>query len=740
MKTGLLRNTVRADGRLSDKLLDLGENTGNLVFWQALERLFEPSLIPYRDIERLADCEKVIITDLIWIRENSDFNYLERIVDEYQIPFIPISVGLQSTTYDIHFRLTDNTVRLLHKLEERAVLGVRGEYTAEILSKYGVKNIAVIGCPSMYYWKNEHLKIIGGKQLGKTSCNFRSFCGKLSVQEKHFLSYCAKYNMQFIEQTKWKFSPEQVNDPAYYAYVQNWISKNTVLPTSCEEWSSALKEITFSIGGRFHGNVMALWNGIKSLFLIVDSRTRELTEHFHLPSMPMSRFHKERSLEYYYEQADYTDFNRVYPQLYAGFTDFIKKNGLRLSNENSLLFEEGQLYPSGLPEVKAANSKKSRIRLRSVLREKNKFIYDYDLEGDVAKFFAERRPFMIEYGCDLEAVPDSVAVIPFMSLVLPVCWLTGSELEVAEADEDFVESIDEIRRGYSAMYPDLCFSARLKIGRRIKNTVDFSLRRVLCLFSGGVDATSTLLSNLCYKPELLTIWGADIYFEQENAWHLAQKSIKETAAAFQLSWAFVKSSFRYVLDEKKLTQTYASKVNENWWHGFEHGIALLGHTAPYAYKNNIMDIKIAATYDATEKNRQPCASDPIIDEKMRFCGCKIYHDGFEKTRTDKVRQIVRFAEKNHTKINLRVCWEQITGVNCCVCEKCGRTIFAIYAAGGDPKDFGFDLTAQKKAKILENIRSGRIYQNKFWDEIRQALFERKNDFENNELVQEFLKT
>lgn len=186
MKTGLLRNNVRPDGNLSEKLSDLGENTGNLVFWHALERLFQSLPISYDNTDRLKECEKVIITDLIWIRENSDFNYLESLVDKYLVPFIPISIGLQSTTYDINFRLSNNTVRLLRKLEERALLGVRGEYTAEILNKYGVKNIAVIGCPSMYYWKNERLKIVGGEKLGKCSCNFRSFYGKLSVSEKHF--------------------------------------------------------------------------------------------------------------------------------------------------------------------------------------------------------------------------------------------------------------------------------------------------------------------------------------------------------------------------------------------------------------------------------------------------------------------------------------------------------------------------------------------------------------------------
>ena len=41
-------------------------------------------------------------------------------------------------------------------------------------------------------------------------------------------------------------------------------------------------------------------------------------------------------------------------------------------------------------------------------------------------------------------------------------------------------------------------------------------------------------------------------------------------------------------------------------------------------------------------------------------------------------------------MKLRVCWESAGGSNCCHCEKCLRTILAIYAEGADPRDFGFD--------------------------------------------------
>ena len=734
MKIGLLRNPVRQEGTLSEKLTDLGENSGNLVFWEALDKLFAPTKLSYGDIEGIRSCEKIIITDLIWIRENSDFSYLEKIIDLNFIPFIPISIGLQSTTYDIHYHLQENTVRLLHKLEERALLGVRGDYTAEILNKYGIKNISVIGCPSMYYWKDKNFCVSGIKELGKVSCNFRSFWGKLSVPEKHFLSFCARQNMQFIEQTKWKFLPEQVNDLSYYSYINHWLLRQTIFPMSIEEWCNALKNISFSIGGRFHGNVMALWNGIKALFLTVDSRTAELTDYFRLPAISMAKFRWDRPIEYYFAQADYTEFNRIYPLRYKEFHKFARKNGLSIVDDEVLSDVTRDSKPAC-----AVVPNRNKIFLKSVLCLKNLLAYEFDVSDDLAIFFANKKSFTVEYECDMENIPLSVAVIPFLSLVLPVSWLTDAELEVEEIDQDFFESIDEMKRGYATMYPDLCFKGRIKTKRIIRNTVDYSLRRVMCLHSGGVDATSTLLSNLCYRPELFTIWGADIFFEQENAWEKSLQKIKQTSKILGLAHTTVKTSFRYILNEKELTKKFAEGVNENWWHGFEHGIALLGHAAPYAYLKNIMDIKIAATYDATDQKRQTCASDSTIDERMRFCGCKVYHDGFEKTRQDKIRQILRFAERTGIRLPLRVCWEEITGENCCVCEKCGRTIFAIYAAGGDPREYGFDLTDSRKDKILKNIKEGKIYKNKFWNEVKELLYRKKEEFTDNELVRELIK-
>lgn len=744
MRLGILKNPVDLSLSKDEQLKALGMNSGNLVFWEAIQRLFQPINIPYNDKEKITTCDKIILTDLIWIRENSEYTYLENIIDNYKIPFIPISIGLQSNYYNPNFKFSDNLVRLLKKLEERAVLGVRGEYTADILNKYKIKNISVIGCPSMYFWNNRALYIEDNRSPIACSANFKTFYGQLNIAEKHFLSYCAQRDMKFVEQTGWKFSKENVNDENYYKFVNNWLSRRLTLPCNYKEWCELLNNVDFSLGGRFHGNVIALWNNIKSLFLTVDSRTKELTDFFRLPAIDLNTFDENKNINYYYEKADYSEFNKYYPSIYDNFLDFIKKNKMVLdTSAKPLSFNEKlqQTNKKNYPlNIHLTNYRKKNAIILTALEKRNgKITYTYQTEGAFSSYFINKRPFTVEYECSIENVPDSVAVLPFVALMLPLCWLSDATLKINEIDEDFYYCIDNIKRGYTQMYPQLEFKGEVVVDKIIKNRVDHSNRKTLCFFSGGVDATSTLLSNINYRPTLFTVWGTDIYFEQPKAWNIVKQKNINVAKQFDLNFTSVKTAFRYILDEKLLTTTIASKVNENWWHGFQHGIALLAHAAPYAYLNNITDINIASSYSVKDRNFRSCASYPTIDAMVEFCGCKIYHDGFEKSRTDKIRQIVEFSKRYNIKFSLRVCCQEITGENCCVCEKCQRTIFGIYAVGGNPIEFGFNLTPEREKNILESIRTRNIYYSEFWDDIKINLYQQKNKFINNNLVNELLK-
>ena len=102
-KLALLKNLKVENGSVEEKLESLGMNTGNMVFWESLIRLFDPDIVPHWQKDKIKEYERVIITDLIWIRENASYEYLEKIIDECpDTIFIPISVGLQSPTFNPH--------------------------------------------------------------------------------------------------------------------------------------------------------------------------------------------------------------------------------------------------------------------------------------------------------------------------------------------------------------------------------------------------------------------------------------------------------------------------------------------------------------------------------------------------------------------------------------------------------------------------------------------------------------
>lgn len=343
-KIGIFWDIIEQNSNLTqeDKFCKVGLNTGNMIFIRSLMSILKPTILPRWTMNtrggggkyfESTDFDSFVTTDLIWITPNCEYPHvwqaLKRIGDK---PLVPISVGLQNSSRETSFAFAPDTIRLLHTLQERSVLGVRGEYTADVLKQNGIDNIQVIGCPSMFYDLQKKLNISYSncniKDL-KTSCNFRTFYGRLSISERHFLTYAANHNWDFVEQTQHKLSIENIsNDSAQFAFFSKWLNQKTQLFFSPDEWATYIKNYQFSIGSRFHGNVIALTNGVPALTMAVDSRMSEMCEFFHMPTFNIKEFDMNKPIEYYYEKADTTDFLSTYPIRLANFKRFLKKNKL----------------------------------------------------------------------------------------------------------------------------------------------------------------------------------------------------------------------------------------------------------------------------------------------------------------------------------------------------------------------------------------------------------------------------
>lgn len=372
---------------------------------------------------------------------------------------------------------------------------------------------------------------------------------------------------------------------------------------------------------------------------------------------------------------------------------------------------------------------KSKIIIQNVAVNQQCIDVTYTYTNVLQPYFrAGNNVFRTEYSIPLQGLPESVAVIPFICNILPIIWLTDAILEVPQLDKFFYESIKKFKQGYISMYPQMKFTGEIHVAEIQNNTNrNKESQTVGTFFSGGVDAFATLFAHIHENPLLITLQGSDIKLDDEEGWKNVSKHVTQTADIFDLEYVFVKTNFRSFIDEGKLNRLVITS-EDGWWHGFQHGIGLLGHGAPIAYLKGLKCIYIASSY--TQKDNVTCASHPSIDNYVEFCNCRITHDQYEYSRQEKIKHICQYIQSTKHEITLRVCWDSRGGRNCCACEKCYRTIFGLLAEGVDPEKYGFKGISIKYRQVKDDILKRFIFMDMhipYWNDIQKRCIENKRN-------------
>ena len=346
------------------------------------------------------------------------------------------------------------------------------------------------------------------------------------------------------------------------------------------------------------------------------------------------------------------------------------------------------------------------VKLLKIHQKGHSISFDYEVSPGLQKYFSADVQFTIEYFLnghpitETESVPHSICAIPFVCNVLPIIWITNARLIIPALDKEFWECLPQIKQGYKAMFPESVFLGEIYPQKIVENHMPS--QGAACFYSGGLDATQTLISHLAEQPHLLSIWGADIKYDNETGWQVVRDSLQKTASCFDIPLVEIRSSFREFDQERVLDADYSAQLKDGWWHGVKHGIGLLGHAAPYAFMKGLSAVYIASS-NCPQDGKVRCASHPSIDNHVRFCGCQIVHDGYHFSRQDKVQNIVDYCTKTQKYFSLHVCWESQAGGNCCYCEKCYRTMAAIIASGSDPVLFGFEKAYEALPQMRDNL-------------------------------------
>lgn len=336
-----------------------GQNYGNLLIGHGVRSVLEPgSLINREDLaspeEANERCRQVVIPAANFLWKDFDFGYMLNFLEKTRLPVTMIGVGAQTNDRTTSSPIHPNTLRLMKLVSERsAQIGVRGYYTAEVLAANGIHNVAVIGCPSLYSQRTptirveserlaniQHLAINLSRRVNRHSFH----PDRMQALENKVLALALGKDSTFIAQdeldelesaAKNTACPAQVagyfgeTDPVV---VSDYFKGHTRYFADIEAWSNFIRTQDASIGTRFHGNLIALINGVPALMIIHDSRTMEMCTLMGIPSIHVSEIGLETMtvelLAERFASASFAQFESSYQALYRRYHTFLSLNGL----------------------------------------------------------------------------------------------------------------------------------------------------------------------------------------------------------------------------------------------------------------------------------------------------------------------------------------------------------------------------------------------------------------------------
>jgi hypothetical protein len=361
-----------ADADTQTKFDLTGKNTGNLLIGHALRRELAVDSYAFgtgHDARYVNEnFDLIAIPAANFIYEHFDFGYMADFIERTTLPCLMVGLGAQSsslTSFDLN--IPAGTQRLLKIVAERsATIGVRGEYTASVLEHLGITNVTLTGCPSLYMTLEPELKIHkrdldeGSLRVAVNGSNNvirHSFAPSSAADvERQLLETAVRDNYSYVLQNEFpeidivlgRATPEeaaqgsgslqrigsQMSSSAYNTFLQ----KNGRVFFSVDEWDHFIRRMDFSIGTRFHGNMIALLSGVPALIIPHDTRTLEMSRLMKIPHVRVDEI-GHIDIARLYDSTDYSEFARNYSKLYQDYIRFLELNNVahRLNRVSSSL-------------------------------------------------------------------------------------------------------------------------------------------------------------------------------------------------------------------------------------------------------------------------------------------------------------------------------------------------------------------------------------------------------------------
>lgn len=356
---------IRLHGWPMRRLLDTYVNIGDLMVYDSTLKLLEfedvePANIQNIDQKQIdrynAEFDFVFLRGSNFIHANMQWKETAELIEKLKIPVFAIGVGAQAAQAE-KIVLPPDSVRVWSAIANHCgSIGVRGAYSADVLFDNGIKNVEVVGCPSVFRARNSELKLDMKHpyNIRKIAFSLRRETGDgyardvqsyRQIQRDFMLRLDAESDLTVTihgerEEKSFYFRDlEQVDAAIETLRNSGWMTPDNerqmldiyrsrlFFNTSVEQFDDFIRTVDLAIGYRVHAVLPALANGIPGILVGYDTRTSELAKTHRIPVVKEEDM-AGRSWRDLYRPEQFNAFCKHYPKTYRTMADFLTRNGI----------------------------------------------------------------------------------------------------------------------------------------------------------------------------------------------------------------------------------------------------------------------------------------------------------------------------------------------------------------------------------------------------------------------------
>ena len=317
--------------------------------------LTEPN---FEHLDRLREeYDYVILRGSNYIHQHMGWPHAIEVLKRLGLPVIAWGIGAQAPV-EGQIQLPEDLKTLLKIMaDSTASIGVRGAYSAQVLKDIGIDNVRIVGCPTAFRRNDPTLKVtlppldqvrnIGLTVRREVSPAYaRDIERYLTFHRDLIKEMAGRFDVTLmaqgeIEEKKLVFGTDEQKEDAIAAlkanrWASDWYFDNEIEKLYREQlfysdvvadYENLVQTKDLVLGYRLHGNLMALANGVPSIYFTYDSRTVEFAETYQIPRFDVFNDGKFQ-LEDYWDQSLFDKYNQAWYRTYGAMQRFLDENGV----------------------------------------------------------------------------------------------------------------------------------------------------------------------------------------------------------------------------------------------------------------------------------------------------------------------------------------------------------------------------------------------------------------------------